>query len=150
MFVLFCPRLAFWRLLVIVKQIIYTRSCLTWKDHRSCVTKIPLRKRDGSSNMFYPETISIIFIYMFLSTLNRLYTRHQNILKAIILVSSPETVPPPDACQSLGLQRIMEENCTDQMLKTVTVPTKNCLEQTQSRCSVWMLQTTLVTGPKLC
>lgn len=61
-----------------------------------------------------------------------------NISEAIILISSPETVPPPDICQSLGSQGIMEENCTDQMFKTVTVPTKYRLEQNQSLCEVWI------------
>lgn len=107
------------------------------------------KEKDGSSKFFYPETISIIFLNMFLSTSKWAYVQHQNVLKAIILISSLETISPPDACQKLGLQRIMEENCTDQMFKTVTVPTKYCLEQNQNRCSVWMLQTTLVTGPRL-
>lgn len=57
-----------------------------------------------------------------------------NVSEAIILVSSPETVPAPDVCQSLSSQRIMEENCADQMFKTVTVPTKYGLEQNQSWC----------------
>lgn len=35
----------------------------------------------------------------------------------------------------------MEENCTDQMFKTVTVPTKYRLEPNQSQCKVWILQT---------
>lgn len=45
------------------------------------------------------------------------------------LTRDPST---PDACQSLALQRIMEENCTDQMFKTVNVCAKYCLEQHQS------------------
>lgn len=63
-FVLFSPRQSFG-----VKQMIYTRYCTTWKDHRCCIAKIPLRTR----KMVHPKCFTLkLSVFFFLSHLNRL------------------------------------------------------------------------------
>lgn len=122
-----------------VKQIVYTGHlegspllCGKWDIGGRCIILPKL----FSSNIFIVKQICKNLTYevnIFSSFLLHLSMHpNPNVSEAIILISSLETVPPPDICQSLGLQRIMEENCPDQMFKTVTVPTKYVMEQNQS------------------